>query len=240
MRKKLRLFLSKNLFQPSWYAVAFNPYFIARRHLYVAIQKFARVYAQEKKVLDVGCGNKPYRDLFATQEYIGIDIAGGGHKDEAKQVDAYFDGKSIPFTNGQFDVVICTQVLEHSTEPEILLKEMYRVLAPQGVLYITVPFVWSEHEQPFDFRRYTSFGIRALCANAGFASVDVQFTTGIFGTLAQLLSAYVFERIGSRVWVRGLVTLVVCFPVQLVGLFCDKACRYSGVSLDVVALAKKQ
>jgi ubiquinone/menaquinone biosynthesis C-methylase UbiE len=63
------------------------------------------------KILDIGCGIKPYRHLFTSSSYTGIDIAGGGHEDRAKTVDAYYDGHNIPFPNQSFDTIICTQVL---------------------------------------------------------------------------------------------------------------------------------
>lgn len=239
MSKAITAFLRKNLFQPQWYAIVVNPYFIARRGLFMAVKKFAQADWAGKKVLDVGCGNKPYQGLFAGAEYIGIDIEGGGHTDEAKQVDSYFDGEHIPFPDTSFDVVICTQVLEHSVNPEGLLLEMHRVLTSTGTLFLTVPFVWPLHEQPYDFRRYTSYGLQKICTESGFVRVTTQSTTGIFGTVAQLLSAHVFEAVPSWLWLRGVVTLGLCFPIQLLGLMGDAVFRHSGITLDTIAVAKK-
>ena len=111
--------------------------------------------------------------------------------------------------------------------------------APGGALFVTVPFVWGEHEQPFDFRRYTTFGLRAICLEAGFTSVNVRATTGIFGTITQLFSAHVFEVVGAKVWLRALVMLTVCFPVQLCGTVCDTLLCHSGASLDTIGTANK-
>lgn len=239
MSKAITAFLRKNLFQPHRYAILINPYYIARRSLFLAIKKFAQTNGSGKRILDVGCGNKPYQDLFIESQYTGIDIEGGGHVDEAKQVDRYFDGVQIPFPDNCFDMVICTQVLEHSTDPERLVKEMHRVLTPNGVLFVTVPFVWGEHEQPFDFRRYSSFGLRKVCEEGGFVAVRTQSTTGIFGTVAQLLSAYVFEGLGSNFISRVLVTLAACLPLQVIGILGDWLFRHSGITLDIIGIAKK-
>lgn len=230
----------KQLFLPQWYAIFINPYFIARRGLYVAVQDFARADFSKQTLLDVGCGSQPYRAVYRAGTYTGIDIAGGGHSDAAKLVDVYYDGEHIPFPDQSFNVVVCTQVLEHSLHPEGLIKEMRRVLTDDGRLFFTVPFVWGEHEQPYDFRRYTSFGLQKLCADGGFVPLHIHATTGIFGTVGQLISAHLFETWGLNIWLKALVAVCVCAPVQLVSLCADVVFRHAGISLDYAVTARKQ
>ena len=57
---------------------------------------------------------------------------------------------------------MCNQVLEHVFNPDDFVREIARVLKPGGALLLTVPFVWNEHEQPYDYARYSSFGLRAF------------------------------------------------------------------------------
>src|SRR5205814_177285 len=83
------------------------------------------------------------------------------------------DGRVVPYTDASFDAVICTQVLEHSVDPDALLREMWRVLRPGGRLLITVPFMWGLHETPFDFRRYSSFGLPRAVEAAGFRVLQI-------------------------------------------------------------------
>ena len=64
--------------------------------------------------------------------------------------------------------MLCNQVLEHVFNPQEFLGELGRVLARGGRLLLTVPFVWDEHEQPFDYARYSSFGLKALLEQHGF------------------------------------------------------------------------
>ncbi len=112
------------------------------------------------RVLDVGCGGRIYEPFINAGEYIGIDVEESGHDRAGKIVDRFFDGTSIPFDDDQFDLVLCTEVLEHAVDAEKLFAEMKRVLKPNAVLFLTVPFIWGEHEVPYDFRRYTTYGIK--------------------------------------------------------------------------------
>lgn len=234
----MKEFLKTIFFRPTWYAIFVNPYFIARRKLYQEIKRFSKTIIN-KKILDLGCGSKPYASLFNKNEYLGIDIISGGHKNSAKNSDLFFDGKIIPFVNNSFDVVICTQVLEHTEEPDQLLKEANRILKKNGILYITCPFVWPEHEIPYDFRRYTQYGLKKIFKENGLTVEKISATTGIFGTTGQLLSVFLFELVGNNVILRILTAVMICFPIQLSFAILDFMFRYQGITLDYVVIAKK-
>lgn len=120
-----------------------------------------------KSVLDVGCGNQIYKQFIDFDDYVGIDVEVSGHPNDQKKVDLFFDGVNIPFSNEKFDLIICTEVLEHALNPDELVLEMKRVLKADGMILITVPSMWGEHETPFDFRRYTSFGIKKMMDDMG-------------------------------------------------------------------------
>jgi len=231
--------VSKSIFfRPAWYAIFTNPYFIARRSLYKKIHGFSKEVAN-KKILDLGCGNKPYSSLFTDSEYIGIDIDGGGHKGSAKNVDLVFDGKTIPFAGNSFDVILCTQVLEHTESPEKLIQEANRVLKKTGILYLTCPFVWPEHEIPYDFRRYTQYGLKKILGENNFLVEKVSSTTGIFTTIGQIVSSFLFEFVGRNLILRALMAVMVCFPVQLLSIVLDSLFRHQGIALDYVVIARK-
>ncbi len=136
------------------------------------------------RVLDIGAGEAPYRELFCEHRYMTLDRADTPHSGE---VDMYGSADSIPVDDGSFDVVLCTQVLEHVPQPLDALREFHRVLRSGGTMIATVPFVWEEHEAPFDYYRYTRYGIEHLARAAGFADVEVRPRTDCFTTLAQLL-----------------------------------------------------
>jgi SAM-dependent methyltransferase len=115
-------------------------------------------------LLDVGCGEMPFRPLLPSGViYTGIDVPGAesfGMNEHPDIVE--FDGRTIPFPEGSFDSVMCTEVLEHVEDPARLIAEMLRVLRPGGTLLATVPFSARVHHAPYDFHRFTPFRLAAL------------------------------------------------------------------------------
>lgn len=123
---------------------------------------------QQKKILDVGCGRRSYEKFIdKSNNYIGLEVD-LENKETNKLADEFYNGIDLPYENDHFDILLCMQVLEHAIDSEKLISEFYRVLKPEGIVYITVPFIWGEHEIPYDFRRYTSFGIKKSLEDAGF------------------------------------------------------------------------
>ena len=133
-----------------------------------AVEVFARSLEPGSEIVDVGCGLQPYRHFFLHTRYVGIDVEASGRKAEEKCADEYFDGIRIPLESESFDAVLCTEVLEHAVDPELLVAEIFRILRPGGHLCVTVPFMWGLHELPYDFRRFTSFGLAKLVSGCGF------------------------------------------------------------------------
>lgn len=204
-----------------WWQVFTDPAFIARSRLRRAVAALAGQLSLSGHGvwLDLGCGSRPYESLFAVERYIGLDVMSSGHPPGAKRHDLLFDGANLPVRSASVDGVLCTQVLEHTAWPEKLLAEIRRALKPDGVLVMTAPFVWEEHEKPYDFFRYTEYGLRHLLENNGFAVKTLQKTSGTIETLAQACSIYAFDNL--RLPVRGfgrVVTALICAPVQIAGL----------------------
>jgi ubiquinone/menaquinone biosynthesis C-methylase UbiE len=138
----------------------FNPglshrFYFIRKGLLEAIRKHAP--SLKGKLLDFGCGSKPYLLLFNVDEYIGLDFEKTGHDHSHEQIDVYYDGKTIPFKDDHFDSILCSEVAEHLFDLPAALGEMNRVLKKGGKLLLTCPFVWGEHEAPYDSARYTKF-----------------------------------------------------------------------------------
>lgn len=180
----------KEEFIIKWYSIFFQPAFFIRKGLYQSVKKLAPQLVG--KVLDFGCGAKPYKRLFTNAaEYIGLDIEISGHDHTNEDVDVYYDGKIIPFANGSFNHVFATEVFEHIFNIDEVLPEITRVLKPGGFLLITCPFVCPEHEKPYDYARYTSFGIRHLLEKHGY-KIDQQIKTGNYmETTAQLIMYFI-------------------------------------------------
>jgi SAM-dependent methyltransferase len=189
--EKIKTFILKEQFHPSFAGLFLNPFYFARKALY----KNIKLYSENIKgiTLDIGCGRKPYEYLFTTQKYIGIDIEVSGHKHEDSHVDIFYDGVKIPFENNFFDSIVCFEVLEHIFNPGVLLSEANRVLKPGGTALFTVPFIWDEHEQPFDYARYSSFGLKYLFEKNGFKVIDSRKYVCNLRLLSLLTNAYIFK-----------------------------------------------
>jgi SAM-dependent methyltransferase len=227
------------MFDPSLVGVFLNPFYLARRGLAQAMRTAAPNVAG--RVLDVGCGQKPYMNMFAVTEYVGLEIDSPSSRLN-KKVDFYYDGSTFPFGDEEFDTVVCNQVLEHVFEPDRFVAEIARVLKSGGALVLTVPFVWDEHEQPFDYARYSSFGLRHLLAKHGFVIEQQLKTLADISMLCQLLNAYIFKVTQTRSRLVNLfVTAVLMSPVSLIGrLLALIFPRNPDLYLDNVSIARKR
>jgi len=161
-----------------------HPYWLARRALYNEISNIH--HKNYSKILDVGCGSMPYRAIFLDATvYHGLEIDQGRNRLNSN-VTHFYDGRTFPFYDNAYDFIICSQVLEHAFEPDLLLSEIYRVLEPGGSLLLTIPFFWPEHEQPYDSQRFTSFGLIRRLEKLGFHSITVFKTNPGLSCLVQL------------------------------------------------------
>jgi len=140
------------------------------------ITRFVRTAAESlpagSTVLDAGAGECVYKPFFAHCGYQSVDLAVGEERWNYAHLDFVAPLSDLPMADGSYDAVLCTQVLEHVPNPEDCLQELQRVLKPGGRLFLTVPMAHPEHQAPFDYYRYTSFGLRYLLDRAGFADVE--------------------------------------------------------------------
>lgn len=172
----------------SWRSMNWLVHRIVDRHL----TRVAREYAQGR-LLDIGCGEKPYRALFAPfiTEHVGLDHTDTQHSRDA--IDLYGYADAIPVEAMSFDTVLCTTVLEHVEEPASVLAEMHRVLRPGGILILTAPLFWHVHEAPRDFYRYTAYGLRYLCEKAGLTILEITPLSGFVVTFTQELVYFIYD-----------------------------------------------
>lgn len=100
-----------------------------------------------KNILDIGCGTGELSSNFVFNNRVyGIDnIYRNVRQAQAKGIRAVKGNieRKIPFRDDFFDIIICTEVLEHLQKPDRVMKEMRRMLAPHGIIYITVPNFYS-------------------------------------------------------------------------------------------------
>jgi len=131
-------------------------------------------------VYDLGCGERPYEQeiLSVADNYIGIDWLDSQHR---LKVDIIADiNKVLPIDCEVADTVTSFQVMEHLSEPQLFLNEAYRILKKSGNIILTIPFQWGVHEAPYDYYRYTPYGLKYLFTKSGFQSVNIIAYAGFF------------------------------------------------------------
>ena len=232
--------LRRELFVPSALGILINPFHITRNALYRNLRQLAPSIRGD--VLDFGCGSKPYASLFASaSSYSGVDIQTSGHDHQESKVDYFYDGQTLPFDNARYDGVVSFETLEHIFNPSRILSEINRVTKDGGLLLISVPFVWDEHEVPYDCARYTSFGLRHILESAGYDIVELRKTTTYFMTIAQMLIAYLHQYVfPRRGFFRHACQLLFIFPISALAYLLDTLLpkRYD-FFCDCVVLARK-
>jgi|TARA_B110000037_G_C17098916_1_gene497160 SAM-dependent methyltransferase len=220
MLKILKKIYHKEMYQPSWLGIFINPFYFARKGLSKNINKFSKKLSGS--LLDIGCGSKPYESFFNVDSYIGLDIDRDVARDK-KKADFFYDGGKFPFKDGSFDCVFCSEVIEHVFNPDEFLSEINRVLKKDGEFLITAPFIWDEHEQPYDYARYSSFGLKSLLEKNYFTILEHKKIGTNFSTFFQLINGYLYKIIESwPKYIRLLIVILIMSCFNLLGLFFGK------------------
>jgi SAM-dependent methyltransferase len=155
----------------------------------------AQVGLLQGRLLDNGCGNQPYRQWYEphVDDVITLDATVG----EGVAVLGFAD--RLPFADRTFDTVLATEVFEHVEDAERATAEMFRVLRPGGHALVTVPFLYPTHEAPYDFRRFTHFGLGDLLRRHGFDVLDIQAKGGPGLLFAHYGVLALTQALGARV-----------------------------------------
>jgi len=132
------------------------------------------------RLLDLGCGKAPLYEVYAplVSEITCVDWMPGDHVDLPCDL-----SQPLPFADSEFDTIILSDVLEHVPDPELVWREMTRVLAPGGKVIMNVPFYYSIHAHPHDYYRYTNFALERFVAINGLDLVHLY----AFGGLVEIL-----------------------------------------------------
>jgi ubiquinone/menaquinone biosynthesis C-methylase UbiE len=237
--ENIKSYKRKQNFEPGFLGLFVNPFYFARKGLFQHIQSLSKYIGG--RILDVGCGQKPYKHLFSFDEYIGMDIENPGHDHSNEQIDIFYDGHTFPFSDNIYDSVICNQVLEHVFNPDHFLKEVNRVLKPRGYFLLTVPFVWDEHEQPNDYARYSSYGLTHLLKMTGFEVVEYRKSINDFRLIFQLINAYIYKKTVTRnTKLNSFFMLAFMAPINLLGELVGLCLpKNNDLYLDNIVLAYK-
>jgi len=154
----------------------------SRIKLFEFVREASNSVPASSMILDAGAGEGMYKALFETKKYVSIDL--GKIYKTYGDISAISNLDKIPFSTDQFDLVVCTQVLEHVNDPKSVLNELWRVLKPGSCLWISVPFFFEQHEIPYDYYRYTTFGLKFLLESSNFDVQRLNWLEGYYGALA--------------------------------------------------------
>ena len=178
-------------------------------------------------VLDVGCGAKPYRDWVpGARRYVGLDVFAGDDVDRL-----IVPGERWPVDDGEFDAVLCTQVLEHVADLHHTVGELVRVVRPGGDVVVTVPFIFGEHNAPDDDRRLSRHGVRRVLEDHGLELVKVEPHGAIGSTLGAIALGWTFDALPrgrrGRLLTAAALPLwsLLCLAVNLAGAALDRIDR---------------
>lgn len=194
------------------------------RHPVSRVLKFERFHHSLRHltpggtVLDYGAGDRPFESMLRTifDHYIAADHP-DANRPHARRPDIYIVGDKLDIDSQAIDCVVLTEVLEHVYEPRAALREIHRMLKPGGALIGTVPFSMKEHEQPYDFHRYTSFCLIRMFRDSGFTIQRVEYVGDMVG-VATLTTTRVFLVLGKALrkvrftWAAEFVEAVIRIP----------------------------
>jgi SAM-dependent methyltransferase len=182
------------------------------------------------RLLDVGCGNARYRGFLpAVDRYVGYDL-----DTAAARPDVCGAADRLPFREASFDSVLFTQVLEHVPSPDTALREIHRILRPGGRMLLSAPQHWRIHEAPYDFWRFTRFGLERLLGDVGFEIEELSAQGGVWRLVGQAVNNAIVARLGA-----GLIAHGAFVVVNATALLLERIWRDEEDTLNYVALARK-
>lgn len=201
-----------------------------------------RLWKMTGVVYDLGCGTRPYENDIRTvaTDYIGVDWSNTYHGFRA---DIAADiNHPLPIPDGVADTVVSFQVLEHLHEPQTMLSEAFRILKRGGSIVVTVPFQWWVHESPYDYYRFTRYGLEHMLARAGFVNIEVQEEGGFWAMWFLKLNYQTARMIrGPRPlrWMIRSVLLPLWIADQLIAPFVDRFWSAPEETAGYIAVANK-
>ncbi|KQM63944.1 hypothetical protein ASE74_12310 [Pedobacter sp. Leaf216] len=175
------------------------------KELFKALQSYAK-----GNLLDIGCGNKPYKQFIEgrVKSYLGCDII----QSDNNAVDLICSANKIPLNDDLFETIISTQTIEHVEDPHGLISEAYRLLKNNGYLIISGPMYWPLHEEPYDFFRFTKYGFQHMLEQAGFKVTSVCASGGKWALAGQALLHAIYPTIYN---IRGIKGKIIKFIARI-------------------------
>lgn len=207
--------------------VPLSPFTPVRNGIRKAVTSFAESCCSGI-VLDIGCGQRPYQELFARAQYIGLDVPASGRKIAQKRPDVWFDGRTLPVRSGCADTVICTQVIEHIEDPQQFFAELAGVLKPGGNLILSAPQNERVFEAPYDRFRFTLDGLKMLCSRNGLKVLESKPNLGFWQSVVfDVLSMFYLQLRPKSKLVADLFTAPLSVILNTIAYIADRCTVYN-------------
>ena len=143
------------------------------RFIFEEILAFSNSIQDGSTIIDIGAGQCELSMFFENSNYVGLDLGIGDENWDFSNISVRGDVQNLPLKDSVAGAALNVWVMEHIPDPPLVMHEMFRVLKPGGKVFLVAPFSLHEHQQPFDFYRYTRFGIKHLFESSGFSSIRV-------------------------------------------------------------------
>lgn len=218
-----------------------DPYYLEYKFLFKDLETAIHKYATGD-VLDIGCGNKPYKVFFEGRisSYQGCDII----QSSENEVDILCPATDIPLPDNSKNTVFTTQVIEHVADHRKLLSEAYRILKPGGYVIISGPMAWEHHEEPYDFFRFTKYGFEWLLTQQGFSEIEIIPNGGKWALVGQLMlnsmrSSMEKKSIGRKIFKGFYFLFRIKWIINVLFSYLDRKDKDYSSTLNFVVVAKK-
>lgn len=186
-----------------------HPQYFSKHFLSRQIQCRAKQF--DGLLVDLGCGLAPYKKFFTHTRYFGLDYPVTSPSSRARHIDAFVDLTGLALKNSRVDGALCTQVLEHISSPEKAVSEIARILKPGGKLLLTAPFFYPLHDEPYDFYRFTPYGLEKLLSAAGLKVIEIVPQGGFLALSGEMFNLFCMHKIQN---------LLSSAPLQKILGFC--------------------
>lgn len=209
---------------------------------YLSLKTVRKILKNKRfnRLLDLGAGFMSYSPILSKycSQYISLDI------EKQNGLDLVANGYNLPLKNNTIDCIFCWCVLEHVDEPSVFLKEARRVLTNEGEMIVSVPLLFYQHGEPFDYHRWTSFGLRHLLEKEGFEVIKISPFGSLLTLITSIISALLigitsFPVVKYLGYILNLFFVIFTFPFEI---FFDAINKKFGgkFSFGFVAIAKKK
>jgi len=212
----------------------FNPFGLVNKSIRVSLLQNRRFF--NGLLLDLGAGEQPYADLVKRNcaRYIAMDI----EIRSKDPLDVMGNSLCLPYKDETFDSILCTEVLEHVSDPSALFKEAARVLKNGGNLVLTTPMCCPLHEEPHDYFRYTQYGLEVLSKRAGMKVISIGERGGAIIAMAQSIGMLLYSRYRTK-RIRRVLFKSFMVPLYAAAKVLDKIWYNPKLTLGYSLVAEK-